>query len=232
MSLPSTGPISLSQLQTEFGGSNPIGLSEYYRGGSYVTDNNTSVPSSGAIDMSDFLGAQQAVQVTYELIGGGGEGGGGYFGGTGNAGTSSYISGSGFTTITSTGGSGGIAQGYYTGQNGASSYYGAGGSGGINSDSDRQTPGYAAPSTSYGAGGGGGGSNPFAAYNGGGGGGAATRLAGTMLIAPQSLTVRVGTKGSGIYGGGDGANGYVKITVGGISTEYKTPGTYTYVVSA
>lgn len=27
---PSIGPVSFSQLQTEFGGSNPIALSEYY----------------------------------------------------------------------------------------------------------------------------------------------------------------------------------------------------------
>lgn len=231
MSLPSTGPISFSQLQTEFGGSNPIGLSEYYRGGLYVTSNNTSVPTSGKIDMSDFLGAQQAVSVTYELIGGGGEGGGGYLGGTGSPGTSSYISGSGFTQITSSGGAGAGGSGG-TSQPGQSSYYGPGGEGGINSDSFRQTPGYPAPTSSYGAGGGGGGAYPFAANNGGAGGGAATRIAGTMLIAPQTLTVRVGTKGSGITGGGDGANGYVKITVGGVSTTYTTPGTYSYVVSA
>ena len=32
MALPTTGPISLGQIQTEFGGSNPISLSEYYAG--------------------------------------------------------------------------------------------------------------------------------------------------------------------------------------------------------
>lgn len=36
MALPTSGPISFSQLQAEFGGANPISLSEYYRGGSYV----------------------------------------------------------------------------------------------------------------------------------------------------------------------------------------------------
>lgn len=36
MSLQTSGAISLSNLQTEFGGSNPIGLNEYYRNGSYV----------------------------------------------------------------------------------------------------------------------------------------------------------------------------------------------------
>lgn len=36
MALPTSGPISFSQIQAEFGGANPISLSEYYRGGSYV----------------------------------------------------------------------------------------------------------------------------------------------------------------------------------------------------
>jgi len=57
MALPVSGPLSLSQIQTEFGGSNPISLSEYYRGGAFVTNNNTSVPTSGAISISNFYGA-------------------------------------------------------------------------------------------------------------------------------------------------------------------------------
>lgn len=56
MALPSSGAISLSDIQTEFGGSNPISLSEYYRNGSFVTSNNTSVPTSGEVDMSNFYG--------------------------------------------------------------------------------------------------------------------------------------------------------------------------------
>lgn len=36
MALQSAGIISLSQVQTEFGGSNPISMSEYYRGGAIV----------------------------------------------------------------------------------------------------------------------------------------------------------------------------------------------------
>ena len=36
MALHTSGAISLSQVQGEFGGSNPISMSEYYRGGSYV----------------------------------------------------------------------------------------------------------------------------------------------------------------------------------------------------
>ena len=57
MALQSSGAISLNDIQTEFGGTNPISISEYYRGGSFVTDNNTGVPTSGAIDMGDFYGS-------------------------------------------------------------------------------------------------------------------------------------------------------------------------------
>lgn len=57
MALPLSGPLSLTDIQTEFGGSNPVGLDEYYRGGAYVTANNTSVPTSGAISISNFYGA-------------------------------------------------------------------------------------------------------------------------------------------------------------------------------
>lgn len=49
MTLPSSGPLSLSQIQGEFGGSNPISLSEYYGA-------SGGVPSSGTISISDFYG--------------------------------------------------------------------------------------------------------------------------------------------------------------------------------
>jgi len=57
MAIQSSGAISLANVQSEFGGSNPISLSEYYRNGSYVTSNNTSVPTSGTIDLGDFYGS-------------------------------------------------------------------------------------------------------------------------------------------------------------------------------
>lgn len=56
MALPPGGSLSLSQIQGEFGGSNPISMSEYYRGGAFVTNNNTSVPTSGTISISNFYG--------------------------------------------------------------------------------------------------------------------------------------------------------------------------------
>jgi hypothetical protein len=60
MTLPTSGPLSLADIQTEFGGSNPISLSEYYAGGAYVpagtTGTNGPVPSSGTISISNFYG--------------------------------------------------------------------------------------------------------------------------------------------------------------------------------
>lgn len=67
MALPVSGPLSLASIQSEFGGSSPISLSEYYRGGSYVTTNNSNVPSSGIIRISNFYGAVK--QFAFTLTG-------------------------------------------------------------------------------------------------------------------------------------------------------------------
>lgn len=65
MALPTSGPISLSDIQGEFGGSNPISLSEYYAGGGLVpsgtSGTNGPVPSSGAISLSNFYGTSSVV---------------------------------------------------------------------------------------------------------------------------------------------------------------------------
>ena len=53
MTLPASGPLSLSEIQTEFGGSNPISISEYYAAAS-------GVPASGTIKISDFYGKSSA----------------------------------------------------------------------------------------------------------------------------------------------------------------------------
>jgi hypothetical protein len=55
--LPS-GPLSFSQIQSGFGGSNPISLSEYYRSGSFVPNitQTAGIPTSGTISVSTFLG--------------------------------------------------------------------------------------------------------------------------------------------------------------------------------
>lgn len=48
--------ITLSNVQTEFGGSAPINISEYYAGGSYVSASVTGVPTSGYISLAHFFG--------------------------------------------------------------------------------------------------------------------------------------------------------------------------------
>lgn len=65
MPLPTSGPLTLAQIQTEFGGSNPISLSEYYAGGGLVPAGTSgtygAVPSSGAISIRNFYGTSNAV---------------------------------------------------------------------------------------------------------------------------------------------------------------------------
>lgn len=61
--IPTTGSISLSTLQGEFGGTNPINLSEYYRNGSFVTPNNTGIPTSGSVSLSPFRGTYKTSTV-------------------------------------------------------------------------------------------------------------------------------------------------------------------------
>ena len=62
MALQSSGAISLSQIQSEWGGSNPISLSEYYLGSLPTGRTNYgSIPSSGAIDFADFYGTNSAL---------------------------------------------------------------------------------------------------------------------------------------------------------------------------
>jgi len=64
MALQSSGAISIGDVQTEFGGSNPASLSEYYRDGAYVTSNNTTVPTSGVIDLQDFYSTVKQIELT------------------------------------------------------------------------------------------------------------------------------------------------------------------------
>lgn len=74
MALPAyPNAISLSQIQTEFGGSNPISLSEYYAGGGIVPSGaignpgggaNTPIPTSGQISMGNFSNSYSWPTVT------------------------------------------------------------------------------------------------------------------------------------------------------------------------
>ena len=66
MALPLSGPLSLTDIQAEFGGTNPISISEYYKGGAFVltTDFAPNVPTSGRINISDFYGARKTTLTT------------------------------------------------------------------------------------------------------------------------------------------------------------------------
>ena len=67
MTLQSSGPISLANIQTEFGGSNPISLNEYYAGGLYVPAGtsgvNGAIPSSGQISFANFYGTSSVIVI-------------------------------------------------------------------------------------------------------------------------------------------------------------------------
>ena len=53
MALPASGPLSLNDIQVEFGGANPIGINEYYGVAA-------GIPASGTIAIDDFYGASAA----------------------------------------------------------------------------------------------------------------------------------------------------------------------------
>lgn len=59
MPLQNSGAISLLNIATEFGGSAPHSINEYYRGGGLVpnTPANSNIPTSGTISFSQFYGA-------------------------------------------------------------------------------------------------------------------------------------------------------------------------------
>jgi len=56
MALQSSGAISLANVQSEFGGSHPIGINEYY-------GRADGIPGSGTISLSDFYGKSSSISV-------------------------------------------------------------------------------------------------------------------------------------------------------------------------
>lgn len=69
MTLPSSGALTLADIQGEFGGSNPISLSEYYAGGGLVPAGTTgtygAVPSSGTISVANFYGTSNQLPLRW-----------------------------------------------------------------------------------------------------------------------------------------------------------------------
>ena len=133
MAITPTGPLDLTDIQTEFGGSNPISLSEYYAGGSFVqvgaTGDNGAIPSSGQIEMSKFFGAAAVTPMEFLVVAGGGGGGmanGPTDGGGGGAGgmrtsTESNVAPGTVITVTVGGGGGSTANRFQVGTNGQNS---------------------------------------------------------------------------------------------------------------
>jgi hypothetical protein len=242
MSIPLSGPVTLSQLQIEFGGTDPVSMNEYYRGGAFVPNSvrNASIPTSGAINLEQFRGTSKTATVTYAIIGGGGAGGFGVSdegennrGTFGASGGNSSISGSGVQTITAAGGAGGENCGGNrgtVGTAGGSTFYGSGGAGGV-----LNSNGSAAPSTSYGAGGGGGGGDRGSTFDSGGcsgfGGNAGTRLTGSVeIVYGTVLSITIGAGGptnTPGYDGGAGAAGYCVISWDGNTSTFTSSGTVT-----
>ena len=64
-----SGALAMSEIQTEFGGSNPIDMSEYYGDGGLVGDgtadgDGNAIPESGAISISHFYDTASCVSFT------------------------------------------------------------------------------------------------------------------------------------------------------------------------
>jgi len=245
MSIPTQGPVAFSQIQSEFGGTNPVSASEYYRGGVNVPvgANTSGIPASGAIKVSEFRGKTPFADVVYAVVGGGGAGGfgrddgGESFRGTfGQSGQNSTLSSSAFASISATGGVGGenCKGGRGTvGTSGQASFYGPGGAGGA-----RNSNGSPAPSASYGAGGGGGGGDAGSIFDEGGcsgeGGRASTRKAGTLAVRYGStISILVGAGApfnNNTTDGGAGATGFANLNVDGVNSTFSTPGSFSLLI--
>ena len=65
MPCPSSGEIKISDLVTEFGGTAPHALSEYYRNAGLVPGNNTDIPESGEIKLTNCYSAVNEIQHTH-----------------------------------------------------------------------------------------------------------------------------------------------------------------------
>ena len=69
MAMTASGAVSLNNIQTEFGGTNPISMSEYYRAGALVPshDGTIGIPSSGTINMSNFYSTSRIWVVAFTI---------------------------------------------------------------------------------------------------------------------------------------------------------------------
>lgn len=247
MALQSSGAISLSDIQTEFGGSNPISLSEYYRGGSYVTSNNTNVPTSGEISVNQFYNAVNQYSLTisantqeanlYSIATNDGWNGSdpilvtiqsGVYLWSDSTSTAGLIISSAFNSLLSI-----VNNGYIIGKGGnGGTYTGAGGAGGPAISNSATGVSITNNSGAYIAGGGGGGGGRYGGGGGGAGGGAGGRSNPSSQSNYGGAGGSVGAEGADGSGwntglhcfGGEagGAGGYQDETSGG--SEFGTGG--------
>lgn len=69
MAMPASGPIKFSQLQSTFGGSNPVKMSEHYRNGGAVTKNNLDVPTNGVLKFSKYYNTSKLFTISSSSLG-------------------------------------------------------------------------------------------------------------------------------------------------------------------
>ena len=200
MALQSSGAVKLSEIQTEFTGSNPISMSEYYRGAGYVTGNNTTVPTSGAISVSNFYGTKREFAFTI---------------------TTSYTTTQDLRTLAIAAGWDEAAPVVATIASGVT-IQGAAGAGAINSNGTNNVPGSDGSTgltitgsfpagvslinngTVYGGGGGGGGGGGTGGGGSGGAGGAALLVSVPVIITNNSVFGGGGGGGAGNNAWGSG----------------------------
>ena len=230
MALPTSGPLSLSDIQGEFGGSNPISLSEYYAGGGLVAPGTTgtygAVPSSGTISIQNFYGTSNtppftpvtntytsgsgnetvpsgATSLTLTVVGAGGSGGGSYT----DFGSDIYNSGGG-------GGGAGysiITRAVASGDWSTTIAYSVGTSGGVSSTTTGSLSAGAVSLT----GGGGGAGGSADSGSGGGGGTGGTSSGGSTNTSGSAGGSGTASMSSGNPGGTGGASGGTAYGTGG-----------------
>lgn len=68
MAIPGGGPLTATQLKTEFGGSDPFQLSDYYKGGGLVPALSPgNVPTSGTIKFGDFYNSTSILDPPFAI---------------------------------------------------------------------------------------------------------------------------------------------------------------------
>lgn len=69
MALPASGTLAITEIATEFGDTAPHAMSEFYRGGGKVPDSalNSSIPTSGAINVGGFYNAANRVALALTI---------------------------------------------------------------------------------------------------------------------------------------------------------------------